>query len=157
MIVSMQNTDSAYNPNGVNIPYSVPLVSTSTLLAMLSTTRTDIHGYPLKYFVWRLLDQLGFPVAASYDDTIALYGADGPLAGKQWNPIRLFAFMRLYHDYYRNSDFEVNDPMAYNLDNLSTGSSITVTNYDPFLNNLGYCYKQWSKDLCTSIKPSSLY
>ena len=59
---------------------------------------------------------LGYPVANNLSNTVAMYASNGPLTAVRFNPFRLYAYMRIYQEYYRNSQYEVNKPGSYNLE-----------------------------------------
>ena len=78
----------------------------------------------------------------------------GDYSTKKFNPFRLFAYSRLLFEFYRNSDYENNLPQSYNLDNLGNDGDASI-NFTAFVNSLSsMCYKNWSKDRFTNIKPS---
>ena len=72
-----------------------------------------------------MLDQLGYPVAPTIDETIKLYDTDKPLYNKHFNIFRILAYFHVYNDFYRNTDFEANIPQLYNIDDLAENSFIT--------------------------------
>lgn len=157
---SIQNTDSSYNPNGVTVPVAVPYIKGSQFYELLTKSPADMEDLvtttAAAYKVYRLMDQLGYPVKETLADTQGLYApTTGPLRDVHFNIFRIFAYMRLYHDFYRNTDFETNDPAMYNLDKYSSGGQIQTSD---LVNAFKFCgYKNWAKDMFTSVKPSPLY
>ena len=64
---------------------------------------------------------------------------------------------RIYYEFYRQTDYEVNSPLSYNLDNCASDGS-AAANFAAFMNNMvAHPYKNWSKDKLTNLKPSILY
>ena len=158
MIANVQNIDTSYCPDGANVPQGVPYITGDQILRLLNghLTGSDIYGFPLAQIFYRLLDQLGFPVRSTLADTLLLY-ADGTSYNQaHYNPIRLFAFARLYHDYYRNSDYETNDPSSYNLDCFHSNTLVSDSALQSLAYAAGWFYHLWSKDMFTSVKPSCL-
>ena len=109
----------------------------------------------------RVLDLLGYPVnPGDATKTIQLYGGASPYGtfkNTKFNPFRLFALSRIYYEFYRQTDFEVNSPLSYNLDNCASDGS-AAANFTAFMNNMvAHPYKNWSKDRLTNLKPSMTY
>ena len=64
---------------------------------------------------------------------------------------------RIYYEFYRKTDYEVNSHLSYNLDNCASDGS-AASNFAAFMNNMvAHPYKNWSKDRLTNLKPSILY
>ena len=64
---------------------------------------------------------------------------------------------RIYYEFYRQTDYEVNSPLSYNLDNCASDGS-AAANFAAFMNNMvAHPYKNWSKDKLTNLKPSINY
>lgn len=111
----------------------------------------------------RILDLLGMPVSIDNPadtshlfDTGTLYSSK--YATAHFNLFPFYALGRLYHDYYRNSDYEANDPYIYNLDKYTSGQQITDADFQHLIYNLcGMLYMNVPKDYFTSCKPSPLY
>ena len=163
---SIQNTDSSYNPNSTNIPSALPYISGQQIYDILNDVSNSffdfVTGTPAAHKFVRLLDMLGYPVGTDLSETKALYQPGtgnpvvnrGPFNQSHFNVFRLFAYMRVYHDFYRQTDYEVNDPTMYNLDKYASGGQISTADLK---NALIYCgYKNWAKDRFTSLKPSPL-
>ena len=101
----------------------------SDIGTFLSSSLLDDYGYLMKNYLERLLDLLGYPVSDG-DPTKTLpllYSSDnGAMSTRHFNPFRLFAFARIYYEFYRQTDYESNDPSSYNLTGAA-GSSATNT------------------------------
>ena len=100
---------------------------------------------------------LGYPVANSLDATITLYGPSGPLTNIRFNPFRLYAYMRIYQEYYRNSQYEVNKPGAYNLDAVGDSGEVTISRFVAWMDNLNLTYVNFEKDMFTSVLPTAYW
>ena len=120
---------------------------------MIDTVNLDDFGFSFDKFVPRLLDMLGYPVSnVSSTTDKAFYTSLAALATPpSFNPFRLLAYQRLFYDFYRNTDYDVNLPSAYNIDNLAGGSNLSYIK-DMFAPR----YVQWRKDRFTSVKPQPL-
>lgn len=65
------------------------------------------------------------------------------------NPLRFCAYQKVYYDHYRNPLYELNDPEAYNLDNIYGQGTVE--------RNLKWYqlrYRNWNKDYFTCVSPS---
>ena len=158
---SVKDMNTAYSPvDPATTPKELPYLLGSDIGTFLSSSLLDDYGYPMKNYLERLLDLLGYPVADG-DPTKTLgymYSPDtGKLYNSHFNPFRLFAFARIYYEFYRQTDYESNDPASYNLDNLSSGQS-ALSNFTNFFATIcKHPYKNWSKDRLTNVKPSIIY
>lgn len=162
LITSMKEQHSAYCPDGISLQSKLPYVTGQQIANVLKNTSTfDIFGYPSRNILLRVLDMAGFPTLPSLAETIKLYdtsaSATCPLGGKQFNILRLLAFIHIYHDYYRNSDWETIDPHFFNLDNLASGANIADSVLNGILQHCGWAYVNLNKDRFTSLKPSASY
>ena len=155
--VSDYSTTSApFDPAVANPQHTIPYIQPSAILQMLQTDAKDIHGMPIKYWTERMLDLLGYGVsndsAVSTEDYYYKLSKLTPIQ-PNFNPFRLLAFQRIYADFYRNSDYEKNDPWSYNIDGLAENRYIG----DPYLTKMFTPrYIQWKKDRLTSVKPTPL-
>lgn len=76
-------------------------------------------------------------------------------------PYKLAAYQKIYYDYYRNTDFENNNVLAYNYDSSYNGGSVSIINF----NNAGSSragmlelhYRDINKDYFTAIHPAPLF
>lgn len=92
----------------------------------------------------RLMDCLGIPVSEfhgkyAYQPTI--------------NAFIPAAYQKIYYDFYRLTDREINDPSFYNLDACINGRQI---NDAQAVNMFRLHYAPWSKDYFTNVFPSPL-
>lgn len=150
------NSDSAYNPNGTAVPSDLPYMSGQEIKVLLSDTSLLFSNLTFQDFFYRLLDQLGYPVAPTIAKTIELYDISSPLGSKHFNVFRILAYFHIYNDFFRNTDFESNTPELYNIDDLGENASIPASRFiakRSFILPL----KNWRKDYLSSIKPSPLY
>ena len=93
---------------------------------------------------FRLMDCLGIPVASfqgasAYQPTI--------------NAFIPAAYQKIYYDFYRLTDREVNDPSFYNLDACINNRQVNDTQA---VNMFRLHYAPWSKDYFTNVFPSPL-
>ena len=155
-VSNVGNSDSSYNPNGTAVPNDLPYMTGAEIKALLSNTSLIFSNVTLQDFFYRLLDQLGYPVAPTIADTIKLYDTGMPLNTKHFNVFRILAYFHIYNDFYRNSDFEANTPQLYNIDDLAENAAIPSTRFISKISSI-LPLKNWRKDYLSSIKPSPLY
>lgn len=122
---------------------------------------SDSVGYPAWRGACRLLDLLGYGVtermivdAAEKQPDIS---ADDVVDVKV-NPFRLLAYQKVYYDYYRNPFYELNDPVAYNIDQYyGTGTNTLPSwlNSTSTPSNRMYMlrYRNWKKDYFNAMSP----
>ena len=115
--------NTAYSPvDPATTPKDLPYLLGSDIGIFLASSTLDTFGFPMKYYLERILDLLGYPVAPGDPNKTLplLYAKDsGTMANNHFNPFRLFALARIYYEFYRQSDYESNIPSSYNLDKLS--------------------------------------
>ena len=158
---NVKDMNTAYSPvDPATTPNNLPYLLGSDIGTFLENAVLDDYGYPVKNYLERLLDLLGYPVAnGDPSQTLPLLysSSTGSMATNHFNPFRLFAFARIYYEFYRQTDYEVNNPTSYNLDNLSSGQSV-LSNFSSFISSIcSRPYKNWSKDRLTNVKPSIIY
>lgn len=129
---------SLYNPALLkkDLPFQTPQAFTSSLdsLQVESDQYFPIH----KGTGFRLLEMLGVPLRYQYDPN----GTDVfPLS---MCPILACAYQKIFYDFYRDSEREQNDPIAYNLDNYSMQSMPVGYTYWYRLR-----YRRWRPDFFT--------
>lgn len=116
---------------------------------------TDICGQPIFRGSARLLDLLGYGVNMP---TLRSYHSSGNSFSKTLdvNPLRLLAYQKIYYDFYRNPMYELNNPLAYNVDDFY-GSSLSdpdFSNYtSPENSRFALRYRNWKKDYFNSVSP----
>lgn len=107
-------------------------------------SQTAFSGIPLVGTSFRLFELLGIPVR---DYAGALNGgSNGYTFPMGITPIFACAYQKIYFDFYRLSDREVNDPSYYNLDAFYSSNSIRET-YGKFFT---LRYRPWAKDFFTN-------
>lgn len=153
--------------------YKAPLPALDfqkTLLALAGAAKSakssdhslDSLGYPAWRGTLRLLDLLGYGVSAS--DVVSAVKANPSIVEQdisfvKVNPFRLLAYQKIYFDFYRNPLYELNNPTAFNIDNLYTTSSpsnvIPVWSDSPSATNDMYLlrYRNWKKDYFNALSP----
>lgn len=162
LITSMKEQHSAYCPDGQTLQSKLPYITGQQIATVLKNSTTfDIFGYQARTILLRVLDMAGFPTLPTLAATIALYdtsaSATCPLGAKQFNIMRLLAFIHIYNDYYRNSDWETLDPHFYNIDNLASGAKIDDSILTGIMSYCGWAYVNLNKDRFTSLKPTPSY
>ena len=164
LVKFVKDMTTAYSPvDASTTPHNLPYLLGSDIFGTsgLSNPGNDDFGYLKAYYLERVLDLLGYPVhPGDATKTNQLYGgtgAAGTFKNTKFNPFRLFALSRIYYEFYRQTDYEVNSPLSYNLDNCSSDGS-AAANFAAFMNNMvAHPYKNWSKDKLTNLKPSINY
>lgn len=76
------------------------------------------------------------------------------------NPFRFAAYQKIYSDWFRNTDYESNDPETYNFDYLlgaSSGAGYDEVTSTQMLKLIKIRYALWPRDYATSLKPSINY
>ena len=135
----------------------IPVIKASDIVDKLlnpDENIKDMFSFNNAYNFERLLDLLGYPVSndGQFDETRLIYTK---LDKTEFNPFRLLAYQLLYNNYYRNTDFETNQPDSFNIDHLANGAIIDFKRKN--LRDMAKVrYVQWRKDRLTSIKPSPL-
>jgi hypothetical protein len=158
---NVRDLDTAYSAvTYTTTPSKLPYIPGSAIYSWLADAGNDIFGFPKNAYFERLLDLLGYPVANG--DPAITKGFYGPTASaaynaSKFNPFRLFAFARLFNEFYRQTDYEVFDPRSYNLDNLGSDGDASSNLQHLYASLCNSPYKLWSKDRFTNIKPSQNY
>lgn len=113
----------------------------------------DVANMRASFDSLRLLDALGFPVSQLYlNDYRSLYLDTDLGTASLFN---LLAYQKIYYDYYRLTDREVNDPSAYNFD--SWLNSALPTSFDTrFYKFAELHYIPYQKDFHTNVFVSPL-
>ena len=150
---------TSYTPQN-GIPNTVPYLTIDQIIAALSNSDNDIFGMSMASFAERLLDLCGFPVSNdSSVTTLQMYknikqkNLDAGRAQPTFNPFRFLAYQRIFFDFYRNTDYTVNEPRSYNIDNSAGGTVVDAMNAKFMFYPQ---YSLWHKDRITSVKPSPL-
>lgn len=146
---------------------SLPYLTTANLEAFVigqnsysgATDNSDKYFSQLHGTSLRLAEMLNLPVA--YLSTYAGTPASGQehVVGPSIHPFFALAYQKIYHDFYRLSDFEDQLPITYNLD-LSVQASTTDVSFTPsqILSHEFFTlrYRPWKKDFFQNTFPSPL-
>lgn len=120
----------------------------------------DIHGFPKKNGVFRMLDLLGYGKYANSSGTA--YTDIPDKATKDLGnvtPFRGLAYQKIYSDHYRNSTYEDFQVESFNVDVFGQGGKMkaVVSNepwdYDWFTLR----YRNAGKDIYTNLRPTPLF
>lgn len=122
----------------------------------------DVFGYSYSDGAYRLLNMLGYGVnvrgeVMSHSGRKGYeYARHGKFSARP-NAFRAMAYQRIYHDFYRNPNWEKGDAYSFNCDYfLGFGlNDVLDDNLVPRMFQLRY--RQWSKDWLTSALPSPMY
>ncbi len=154
-----------------NINDKVPYISVHSLLTYISTVQDSNAGTPLKSEVGSdyVQDVLKLLTYLGYGDFLRLYKQNNGVVSNIIDTIDnynvsllpLLAYQKIYFDFYRNSQWEVNQANAYNVDYMSA----TSTNISDYLGvssidstgifNLRYA--NFAKDILIGLLPSAQY
>lgn len=112
----------------------------------------------------KLMNYLGYgnPQAETYPDIETFqnyYGYDVPC-----NPLKLLAYQKIYNDYYRFQQWEQCNPSTFNMDYLTSGDIMLVSDYVTDYNSdnpslyydeslFDLRYSNWNKDLLMGVLP----
>lgn len=148
-----------------NINDKVPYVSIKMLLYWISRTNTTLSevGSNYREDILKLLTYLG------YGDFLRLFKVKNGDFTAMSNSIDdynvsllpLLAYQKIYFDFYRNSQWEVNQANAYNVDYMSA----TTTNLSDYLGSnkidstgiFNLRYANYAKDILIGLLPSAQY
>ena len=152
LYTQVDDISTNYKPAGAGAPTSVPYLTAANIKTQLDSTTPDLQGFQRGYFVDRFLDLLGYPV--SNDAAVTTSSFYGKLAALSvpptFNPFRILAYQRIYNDFYRNTDYDANDPDSFNIDSASGGSVFHANMFTPR-------YALWKRDRFTTSKPQPLF
>ena len=132
------------------------LIQTLILNYRTDENSLDICGMPIWRGSVRLLDLLGYGVNLP---TLRYFSKDDINTfdrSLDVNPLRLLAYQKIYYDFYRNPLYELNNPDAYNVDDIygSTMSDPDLSEYTTRY-NAPFClrYRNWKKDYFNCVSP----
>lgn len=145
------------------VSHAYPSITRNNLNTILASSKDkkDVFGYPLVPSMQRLLDLLGYgvnkPLRSSDSDSEYSKLMPGSTLGlsKSVTLWRILAYQCIYQHYYRNPDFEEFDP-SFNIDErINSGGVFTLpSSWGTWLPKmLEPRYKNWRKDLFSSVKP----
>lgn len=161
---------SAYNANIealTSVPW-IPLSSVSSLLSSAATSdKMDDVGLPFTYGSCKLMDMLGYgsilsasnankaSITASYLGLSNLPDADNPLVystSQVVNLLPLFAYQKIYYDFFSNSQWEKHLAYSYNVDYWNGKAAVPFA-YDM----ISLRYANYPKDYFMGMLPNSQY
>lgn len=140
---------------------NAPSFSIQDFLKFISTkTDKDIHGFPKKNGVYRILDLLGYgkyanSAGTAYTDIPEKTAKDLGNA----TPFRALAYQKIYTDHYRNSTYEDYQLESFNVDFFGQNGKVKVAttsepwDYDWFTMR----YRNAGKDIYTNLRPTPLF
>ena len=142
----------------VTMPSRVPYTRIQDLIAALSYMQTndvkDIFGYPMDKGADKLLNLLGYGMPS----------AMSPSATGDVNLWPLLAYQKIYYDHFRNTQYESNMALAYNMDFLypQTSSSSQMLYppselYRSYNSILTLHYVNYRNDYFNNMYPSLNY
>lgn len=125
--------------------------------------RFNPFGFLRLQGTFKLLQYLGYNSVISYYD-----GSTTELLPHSVNAFPLLAYQKIYQDYFRNSQWEKENPSAYNVDYLRENPKIPVTSlFDSSSSQLRFRsieesmfdlrYSNYNKDLFNGVLPSSQF
>ena len=167
-------TSAASSSENTTALTSVPSVSQSSISAFLQLTNAgdqsntrDDAGLPVVYGSCKLLDMLGYgsvisssnsgkdAITQKYLGLDNLGDADNPLVyatSQTVNMLPLFAYQKIYFDFFSNSQWEKHLAYSYNVDYWSGTGDISLS-----VNMLKLRYANYPKDYFMGMLPSSQY
>lgn len=149
-----------------NISDKVPYVAIYSLLSYLKKTKVTKSevGSDYKQDVLKLLTYLGYGdflrigKGVNYDPE----GIIGKIDNYKVSLLPLLAYQKIYFDFYRNSQWEINQANAYNVDYMSANSTQFFDYMDASTDiastgvfNLRYA--NYAKDILIGLLPSAQY
>ena len=136
------------------VPSLVPCVGRKTLFdSALRLTGKDLHGYPTKDNVLRLLDLLGYGAIRRFGDSKDYTGG---FTGNV-SLFRMAAYNKVYNDFYRNTTYEPYDVSSFNLDGMKGALTIGDVNDKFFERYLSLHYRNAPLDYLTNLLPKPLF
>lgn len=150
-------------------PKTLPHFDFSKLLdRFYNGQRKDALGYSFSNGAFRLLNLLEYGVTCD-GEMVDYSKLSTPLNGISYsknpsskgltctpNPFRLFAYQRIYNDFYRNQQWEKSDVFSFNCDYAQDDPHLDLT-LDAIEAACTLRYRQWPKDWLTSSIPSANY
>lgn len=104
-------------------------------------------GSEIARYQWRLIESLGFPTISSGNAFVSSGTGTDQGVYTKIVPWLAAAYQKIYFDYYRLSDRELNDAEAYNLDRWYNSASISDT---AIVKMFTLRYRPWKKDFFTN-------
>lgn len=102
---------------------------------------------------YRLLGAMGY---GSYPtkSTSALESSESKAVTYLVNPLKALAYQKVYYDHFRNTAYENNDPLYYNVDDIFTNTPLVANRVGKIFQ---YRYVNYRKDYFQSVYPSLNY
>lgn len=148
---------SSLVPSGFSVSApseKIPVMGFSNVLSKIISDKStsNIFGTLKKYDALRLLDLLGYGDYHNY--------ASSPDGLLEVSPFRIFAYQKIYADWYRQTEWENNDVSLWNLDKAvgtranTSGSHSTIdVTFSDAIHYCGLRFRNWKKDYFTNISP----
>ncbi|WP_274289160.1 major capsid protein [Prevotella corporis] len=169
-IFKSKNQPIDYNDKFNWTPKTLPHFNFGKLLKRFyEGQRKDALGYSFSNGAFRLLNMLEYGVTCDGEavDNSVFGSSSGsikyiknPTDNKGLNctpnPFRLFAYQRIYNDFYRNQQWEKSDVISFNCDYAQDDEHLDLT-LDSIESACTLRYRQWPKDWLTSSVPSPNY
>lgn len=120
----------------------------------------DIHGFPKKNGVFRMLDLLGY---GKYSNSSGTAYTDIPEKTTKdlgnVTPFRALAYQKIYSDHYRNSTYEDFQIESFNADFFGqSGKMKAVVSNEPWdYDWFTMRYRNAGKDIYTNLRPTPLF
>ena len=149
-----------------NVPYTT-LQKFDAIFGSEFIDSTDDVGLPVAYGSSKLLDMLGYgsfisktnsnkaSITSAYLGLTTVPDAENPLVyrvSQAVNLLPLFAYQKIYYDFYSNSQWEKHLAYTYNVDYWDGNSPLTVSG-----NMLMLRYANYPKDYFMGVLPASQY
>lgn len=150
----------------LNVPYTT-LQKFDAILGSEFVDSTDDVGLPSSYGASKLLDMLGYgsfisktngnkaSITSAYLGLTSVADSNNPLiyrVSQSVNLLPLFAYQKIYYDFYSNNQWEKHLAYTYNVDYWDGKSPLTVSG-----NMLKLRYANYPKDYFMGILPASQY
>ena len=139
-------------------------------VAFVQSHLTDRYGIPVFFNAVRLLDLLNYGSNWITSTSLGESGASGFTIGELFiNPNLLAVYQKICYDYFRNSDWDENKPMIYNLNyyiklgsmsealNLYHAEAGGFSSGEAYGSLFSIHYHPFKKDFYTNIFPSPLF
>lgn len=128
-----------------------------SLLSEDESTYPNIFGLDGCQDTIRLLDMLGYGINSVSIENFQYLTDAANTNVKKFNLFRLLAYQKIYFDFYRNPNYELNKPSAYNIDKyFGTNKVFQSVTEDDAREIFQLRYRNWAKDYFTSASPQWL-
>lgn len=134
-------------------PETISSVATNDANTKTATLILDDFGIPKLWNFRRLLSMMQYGSASVYRGKAYTTFAANPL-------LRFLTYHRIFYSHYNNSDWFIDKPYMYNVDNR-LGSTVSVTNSTtmPLITDIVTTlhYRPWRKDFFNNIYPTPTF